>query len=88
MMLLRENLPFMAEFRYLKFNLGPLHLLNNFVKGILASGSTKSCLRKEQAKISRLVTNDLSKSAAKETIEKKIEKRSSFQTLFWQDASK
>ena len=87
-MLLRENLPFMAEFRYLKFNLGPLHILNNFVKEILASDSAKSCVRKEQAKISRLVTNDLNKSAAKEIIEKRIEKMSYFQTFFWQDASK
>ena len=59
---------------YLKFNLGPLHLLDNFVKEILASDSTKSYLRKERAKISRLVTNDLNKSAAMETIEKRIEK--------------
>ena len=75
MMLIRENLPFMAEFRYLKFSLGPLHLLDNFVKEILASDSTKSYLRKEQAKISRLVTNDLNKSAAMETIKKRIEKK-------------
>ena len=27
--------------KYLKFNLGPLHLLDNFVKEILASDSTK-----------------------------------------------
>ena len=58
----------------LKFNLGPLHLLDNFVKEILASDSTKSYLRKEQYKISRLVTNDLNKSAAMETIEKRIKK--------------
>ena len=36
---------------YLKFNLGPLHLLDNFVKEIRASDSTKSYLRKEQAKL-------------------------------------
>jgi hypothetical protein len=41
-------------------------------------------LRKEQAKIIRLVTNDLNNSAAKETIEKK----SCFLKNFWQDASK
>jgi hypothetical protein len=46
-------------------------LLDNFFKEILASDSTKSYLRKEQDKISRLVTNDLNKSAAMETIEKK-----------------
>ena len=73
---------------YLKFNLGPLHLINSFVKEILASDSTKSYLRKEQAKISRLVTNDLNKSAAMETIEKRIENKSRFPTLFWQDTSR
>ena len=57
---------------YLKFNLETLHLLDNFVKKILASDSTKSFLRKEQDKISRLVTDDLSKSAAMEIIEKRI----------------
>ena len=44
--------------------------LDNFIKEILASDSTKPYLRKEQAKISRLVTNDLHKSVAMETIEK------------------
>ena len=50
--------------------------MNNFVKEILASDFTKSYLRKEQAKISRLVTNDLNKSATMKTIEKKIEIKS------------
>ena len=73
---------------YLKFILGPLHLLDNFVKEILASDSSQSYLRKEQAKTRRLVTNDLNKSAAMETIEKRIEKKSRFPTSFWQDTSK
>ena len=73
---------------YLKFNLGPLHLLDNFVKEILASDSSQSYLRKEQAKKRRLVTNDLNKSAAMETIEKRIEKNSRFPISFWQDTSK
>ena len=63
---------------YLKFNLGPLHFLDNFVKEILPSDSTKSYLRKERAKISRLVTNDLKKSAAMETIEEGLKKVSFF----------
>ena len=67
----------------LKFNLGPLHLLNNFVKEILASDSSQSYLRKEQAKKRRLVTNDLNKSAAMETIEKRIEKKSRIPTFFF-----
>ena len=82
MMLIRENLPFMAEFRYLKVSLGPLHLLDNFVKEILASDSTKSYLRKEENKISRLVTNDLNNSAAMEIIEKRIEKSLIFRHCF------
>ena len=71
-----------------EINLGLLHLLDNFVKEILASDSTKSYLRKEQYKISRLVTNDLNKRAAMETIEKRIENKSRFQKLFWQDTSR
>jgi hypothetical protein len=48
----------------------------------------QSYLRKEQAKTKRLITNDLNKSAAMETIEKRIEKKSHFQILFWQATSK
>ena len=58
----------------LKFNLGPLHFLDNFVKEILASDSSQSYLRKEEAKTKRLVTNDLNNSAAMETIEKRMKK--------------
>ena len=59
MLLLREKSPlFCGKNRFLqpenfniemnlKFNLGPLHLLDNFVKEILASDSTKSYLRKK-----------------------------------------
>ena len=65
-----------------EINLGPLHLLDNFVKEILASDSTKSYLRKEQYKISRLVTNDLNKSAAMETIEKGLKTSLVFQHRF------
>ena len=69
----------------LKFNLGPLQFLDNFLKEILASDFSQSYLRKEQAKTKRLlVTNDLNKSAAMETIEKKIEKKSCFPRS-WQD---
>ena len=62
--------------------------LDDFVKEILASESSQSYLRKEQAKTKILVTNDLNKSAAMETIEKRIEKKSRFPTSFWQDTSK
>ena len=72
----------------LKFNLGPLHFLDNFFIEILASDSSKSYLKKEQAKTRRLVTNDLNMNVAMETIEKRIEKKSRFLTSFWQDTSK
>ena len=55
----------------LKFNQVPLHFLDYFFIEIPASDSSQSYLRKEQAKTRRLVTNDLNKSAAMETIEKK-----------------
>ena len=57
-MLLKENLPFMAEFFY-----------------------SHQKLRKEQAKKRRLVTNDLNKSAAMETIEKKDWKKVSISDI-------
>ena len=100
MLLLRENLSFFClVFLYsptfnqkiemnIKFNLGPLHFLDNFVKEILASDSSQSYLRKEQGKTRRLVIIDLNKIAAVETIKKRIEKKVSFTTLFWQDTSK
>ena len=71
----------------LKFNQVPLHFLDYFFIEIPASDSSQSYLRKEQAKTRRLVTNDLNKSAAMETIEKRIEKKSLFRSSFWQDTS-
>ena len=47
----------------LGFNLGPFHLLDGLIEDILSFDSKKSYIRK-QAKISRVVTNDLNKSAA------------------------
>ena len=72
---------------YSMFNLWPLLLLDDFVKEILASGSTKSYLGKERAKISRLITNDL-KSAAMDAIDKRIENKSLFLLFLWQNTSK
>ena len=67
---------------YLKFNLGPLHLLDNFVKEILASDSSQSYLRKEQAKKRRLVTNDLNKSLLWKPLKKGLKKSLVFQHCF------
>ena len=46
------------------------------------SDSSKSYLRKEQIKKKRLVTNDLNKSAAMETIEKGLKKNIFFRHRF------
>ena len=61
---------------------------NGHFEEIGAWSQILSYLRKERAKISRLVINDLNMSAAMETIEKRIEKKSRFPTSFWQDTSK
>ena len=62
-MLLGENLPFCLS-------------LDNFVEEIIAPHSNKSYFRNEHAKVSRLATNDLNKSASTETIKKRILKKS------------
>ena len=67
---------------YLKFNVGPLHLLDNFVKEILASDSSQSYLRKEQAKKRRLVTNDLNKSLLWKPLKKGLKKSLVFRHHF------
>ena len=65
----------------LRFNLGPIHLLDGFIDEILAYDSTKNYLRKE-AKISRVVSNNLNKSAAISTYEKNEENKSRFPNLW------
>ena len=59
----------------LRFNLGPLHLLDGFIDEILALETTKSYLRKE-IKFGRVVTNDLNKSAVVGSFQKKNEEKS------------
>ena len=60
-------------------NLRPLDVLDNFIEEILALDTTKSYLRK-QTKIERI--NDLNKSAALPSFQKKSEEKSRFTTSF------
>ena len=66
----------------LRFNLGPMHLLEDLVGEVLAMDTAKFYLRKE-IKIGRVVTNDLNKSSAMATFQKKNEKKSRFPNSFW-----
>ena len=47
----------------LRFNLGPIHLLDDFVDEILSSDTGKTYLRKE-TKLGRVISKDLNKSAS------------------------
>ena len=71
----------------LRFNLGPMHLLEGLVAEVLAMDTAKFYLRKE-IKIGRVVTDDLNKSSAMATFQKKNEKKSRFPNSFWISSSK
>ena len=64
----------------LRFNLGPQHLLDSFIDEILALDTTKSYLRK-QIKVGRIVTQNLNKSAAISSFQKKNKDKSRFSNL-------
>ena len=64
----------------LRFNLGPMHLLDGLVGEVLALNTTKSYLR-EAVSIGRTVTKDLNKSASIGSFQERNEKKISFPTL-------
>ena len=66
----------------LRFNLGPLHLLNGLIDEVLALGTTKSYLR-QAIYIGKTVTKDLKKSATIGSFQKKNETKSRFPLSFW-----
>ena len=68
----------------LRFNLGPLHLLEGLISEVLALESTKCYLRKQGI----VVTNDTNKSAALGTFQKKNEQKSRFPVSFWISSTK
>ena len=66
----------------LRFNLGPLHLMDNLIDEVLKIDPGKSYIRKE-TNISQIVSKDINKSAAIATFEKNDEKKSRFPFSFW-----
>ena len=62
----------------LRFNLGPMHLLEGLVGEVLALESTKCYLRKQGI----VVTDDTNKSAALGTFQKKMNRNRVSQSLF------
>ena len=64
----------------LRFNLGPMHLLEGLIGEVLALESTKCYLRKQGI----VVTDDTNKSAA----QKKNEQKSRFPVTFWISSTK
>ena len=67
---------------YLRFDLGPIHLLDGLIDEIMHSDSSKSYIRKEN-KLSRVVSKNVNKSAAIHIFEKKSEEKLCFLISFW-----
>ena len=67
---------------YLRFDLGPIHLLDGLIDEIMRTDSSKSYIRKKN-KLSRVVSKNVNKSAAIQTFEKKSEEKSRFPISFW-----
>ena len=70
----------------LRFNLGPLHLMDKMIKDILKceSDKGKEYIRRV-TRVDKLVTKDTKLSAAMNTFRKKAEDSSRFPTVFWTD---
>ena len=68
----------------LRFNLGPMHLLEGLIGEVLALESTKCYLRKQ----GKVVTDDTNKSTALGTLQKKNEQKSRFPVSFWISSTK
>ena len=66
----------------LRFNLGPIHLLDGLIDEVFNSESGKPYLRKE-TQISRVTSKNLNKSASIVTYEKNSEIKSKFPISFW-----
>ena len=67
---------------YLRFNLGPLHLLDGLINEVLASDNSKNYIRGEKL-ASRTKSKDLNKSSGLTTCEENQEFKSRFPTSFW-----
>ena len=68
---------------FLRVNLGPMHLLKDFVNDVFVS-DPKDYVRKEN-RISKITSQDINKSSA--TFQKNNEKKSRFPNSFWESSS-
>ena len=68
---------------FLRVNLGPMHLMENFVTDILAHDTSKNYIREED-NVNRTVTKNLNKSSTMGSYEENTEKKSRFPISFWQ----
>ena len=68
----------------LRFNLGPMHLLEGLIGEVLALESPKCYLRKQGI----VATDDTNKSTALGTLQKKNEQKSRFPVSFWISSTK
>ena len=66
---------------FLRFNLGPIYLMENFVTEILAHDTSKIYIRKK-GEVNRSGTKNLNKSATMGSYEENPEKYLVFQALF------
>ena len=73
---------FALERRVLRFNLGPIHLLDDFVDKILKSDLGKNHLRKDTV-LNRVTSKHPNKSALVLSYEKTSENKSRFPHSFW-----
>ena len=65
---------------FLRVNLGPMHLLKDFVNDVFVS-DPKDYVRKEN-RISKITSPDLNKSSATATFQKIMKRNHAFQTQF------
>ena len=72
---------------YLRFNLGPLHLMKDLIKEVLSDKNSKSYIRKGED-ASQFTTKDINKNSTIANYEENCEKKSRFPNSFWNFSSK
>ena len=71
---------------YLRFNLGPLHLMKDLIKEVLSDKNSKSYTRKGED-ASQFTTKDINKNSTIANYEENCEKKSRFPNSFWNFSS-
>ena len=71
---------------YLRFNLGPMHLMKDLIKEVLSDKNSKSYIRKGED-ASQFTTKDINKNSTIANYEENCEKKSRFPNSFWNFSS-